>query len=366
MIKITTFGTILVIAWVFSSAGKKATDLFEGFTSGSPQIQSMNSLAFGPEGVLFIGDTKGAAVFAIETKDVVPAESSDRINIKGFDKIVASALGTDVANIEIQDMAVNPISKKIYFSVHTTGGTPALLRLDADKISGVNLTDIRYSSVSLNNAPAEDAADSRGRSLRVLTISDLGYYDGKLMVTGISNQEFSSSFRSIPFPFKGSEEMASLEIYHANHARYETNSPIRTFTSTRLNDTDYLVASYTCTPLVLFPLNELQPGKHVKGRTVGEFGFGNTPLDMITINKDDKKYLVMANSNRPVMVVDYDKLSAYKGTLTEPVDHTGGVEHFTMPWVNVLQLDKLNNDQFVMLQRRSNGDLDLWSTNARW
>ena len=118
----------------------------------------------------------------------------------------------------------------------------------------------------------EDAKDDRGRSLRTLTITDLGFYKDKVMVTGLSNQEFSSSFRSIPFPFKDSQDQASLEIYHAAHGKYETNSPIKTFTPAVVGDKEYLIASYTCTPLVLFPMAELKAGKHVKGRTVAELG----------------------------------------------------------------------------------------------
>jgi len=40
-----------------------------GFITGTPEIKSVSSLTFGPEGVLFIGDSKSATVFAIETKD---------------------------------------------------------------------------------------------------------------------------------------------------------------------------------------------------------------------------------------------------------------------------------------------------------
>jgi hypothetical protein len=38
------------------------------------------------------------------------------------------------------------------------------------------------------------------RPLRVSSVTDLAYADGKVYVSGLSNQEFSSTFRSIPFP----------------------------------------------------------------------------------------------------------------------------------------------------------------------
>ncbi|HEX9651567.1 MAG TPA: hypothetical protein VGA21_13470 [Cyclobacteriaceae bacterium] len=359
-------GTLVLVLIVLFAGANKTADLFEGFETGTPEIKSMSSLTFGPEGILFIGDTRNAAVFAVETGDTSPGEAPQRINISNFDRLVAESLGTDVKNIDIQDMAVNPISKKLYFSVHTNDGSAVLLKLEGEKLAAVKLSDIRYSTTGLHNAPGEGEVDDRGRSKRIWSISDLNYFNDQVMITGISNQEFGSSFRSIPFPFQDSQSMSSLEIYHGNHGRYETNSPVRTFIPTEIKGEKYIVASYTCTPLVLFPLNELKPGKHVKGRTVGEFGYGNAPLDMIIMPKDGKNYLVMNNSNRPVMIIDMDKLASYEGALTEPVEYIAGVEHTTMPWVNVLQLDKVNDNQFVMLQRRSNGNLDLWSASPRW
>ena len=40
-----------------------------GLVNGAPAIQSINSIAFGPDGILFIGDSKSSSVFAVDTKD---------------------------------------------------------------------------------------------------------------------------------------------------------------------------------------------------------------------------------------------------------------------------------------------------------
>ncbi len=190
--------------------------------------------------------------------------------MKKFDVKVAAALGTPVENISIQDIAVNPISKKIYCAVHLIDGSSVLLRIEGENLVAVNLKNINFSSVPITNAPAEDAKDQRGRPLRGNSITDLGFYDGKVLVSGLSNQEFSSTFLS--FPFTNQQDRSSLEIYPAAHKQYETSAPIRTFTTSEINGTKYLIASYTCTPLVLFPLDDLKPGMHVKGRTVAEMG----------------------------------------------------------------------------------------------
>jgi hypothetical protein len=340
-----------------------------GFTKGTPGIKSISALAFGNDGILFIGDSKSATVFAVDTKDNTPVEKAAAVEIKNIDQKIAAALGTEAQNIRIQDIAVNPVSKKIYAAVQGIDGTPVLLTIEKDKVQAVSLKEVMFSSASISNAPAEDQKDRGGRSLRDGTISDLEFADGSVMVSGLSNQEFSSTFRKITFPFNDKEEHASLEIWHAAHGRYETNAPIRTFTVAELNGKKYLVASYTCTPLVLFPLDELKAGKHIKGRTVAEMGSGNSPIDMVSVQKGGNNYLLMANSNRPVFKVKYKSIETFEGALTEPVSEnfaTAGVNFVSLPAVNVLQMDKLDGTQVLVLQRRANGDLDLWTMSDRF
>ena len=345
---------VLFIAAAYSSKGKGAV--------ASDDVKSISAITFGPNGILFIGDSKSATVFAVNTKDT-KNEKASVIDVKNIDQKIASALGTQVANITIMDMAVNPLSKKLYIAIQNTDGTPVLLKLNGDKIEAVALKELDATSVVLNNSPAEDAKDGRGRSLRISSISDVGYSDGKLLVSGLSNHEFSSSFKSIPYPFTGKQDESSLEIYHTAHGRYETTSPIRTFTTATINNKKYLVASYTCTPLVLFPMDELKPGMHVKGRTVAEMGSGNTPIDMISVQRNGQEFLVMANTKNPVAKVDYKNISAFEGTLTQPVQGTAGVSFTATPLSNVLQMDKLDDKQIVMLQKKANGDVDLWTAN---
>ena len=341
-----------------------------GFINGTPDIQSMHSLTFGPEGILFIGDSKSASVFALDTKVKSIAREVEDINIEKVDAQISAVLGTTTDNITIQDMAICPTSKKVYLAVHHVDGTPVLMTFSSGELQVVDLSNVSYSKMDLQDAVAIDAKDRRGRSLRKWAISDMDYFDGKVLVSGLSNKEFSSSLTSFPFPFSDKQDIASLEIWHAAHGKFETHSPIKTFTTTMLGGEAHIVASYTCTPLVLFPLAMLKKGQHVKGRTVAELGNRNTPLDIISMEKAGKSYLLMANTSRALMKISYEKLEAFKGGLTEPVTEnsgTAGIDFISLPLVNVLQLDKLDDERFVMLQRRSNGNLDLYTTTAnRW
>lgn len=346
-------------------------DLKANFKTGNPEIKSINALSFGPEGILFIGDSENAKVFAMDTKDEsVRSEVAD-FNISSFDQKIAEVLGTTVENITISDMAVNPLSKSLYVAVTHSNGTSVLIKIDDNEtLSAIDLSKISFSDVSLDASIAADAKDRRGRSMRKWAISDMNYSNGQVMLTGLSNKEFGSTFRAIPFPFGDTQKMSSLEIYHAAHGQYETHSPVKAFTTAMIAGTNYVVASYTCTPLVIFPVSDLKAGEHVKGRTVAELGNRNTPLDMIIVEQENETYLLMANSSRALMRIKLSNVANFNGSLTDPVEEnsgTAGVKFNALPIVNVLQMDKLDEDRFVMLQRKSNGDLALLtSANKRW
>ncbi|MDX1470980.1 MAG: hypothetical protein R3213_05755 [Flavobacteriaceae bacterium] len=337
--------------------------------TGNPEIASINQLDFGPDGILFIGDSKNAAVYALDTEDSNIMAEGPEINIEGLDKKIAASLGTTVDNIEINDMAVNPNSKKVYFGVTTSSGNVALLRLNGEKFESVDLSDVKHSKMALENPVATDAKDRSDRPLRVWAISDLKFHDGKVLVSGLSNKEFGSTFRSIPFPFNDKQDHSTLEIYHAAHGQYETEAPIKAFDVITMEGQDYLMASYTCTPLVLFPLNELKDGKHNKGRTVAELGSGNSPLDMISIKKDGEQYFLMSNTNRPVMRIKYDDIASFEQSLTTPVEEfakTEGVNYINVPMVHILQLDNYDDNQVVYVQRTADGDLILRTRPSKW
>ncbi|MEQ8473001.1 MAG: hypothetical protein RIC35_17535 [Marinoscillum sp.] len=362
---LTTLTCLFLTAFSFA---KEHRDLTANFQQGDPQIASINALTFGPQGILFIGDSKNAKVFAIATEDITET-SLETLELKNVDEVIASSLGTTVDEISIQDMVVNPISKNAYFAIQTGDGTPVLLKLANGTFENIPLDNTLFSESAINNVLEEDATDRRGRPLRVWTVSDLSYYNGQVMVSGLSNKEFSSTFRSIPFPFEGKQKESTLEIYHAAHGRYETYAPIKAFTAATVSGKPHLIASYTCTPLVVFPLENLKPGEHVKGRTIAELGNWNTPLDMIVMEKDGEQYLLMANSARAVMKIKFEDIESFQGGLTTEVEErsgTAGVEFIALPFVNVLQLDKLNGENFVMLQRDASGKLNLTTQTNTW
>jgi hypothetical protein len=293
-------------------------------TAGTPDPKSAGQLAFGPDGVLFVGDALGAAVFALDTQDTQPAASAGKIEVKAINEKIAAMLGTTADQILINDVKVNPISKKIYLSVSRGRGPDAgalILRIDrTGKISEFSLDHIKFSTVSMPDAPESDPSAAPKRSAegqaagnpRAWTITDMSYVDGKVIVAGVSNEEFSSDLRSIPFPFHGAEKGSAVEIWHSQHGRYESQAPVRTFIPYKIDQQQYILATYACTPLVKMPVSALKPGVKVEGETIAELGEHNTPLEMFPYHKEGHDYLLVANSLRGVMKVSADSLGMYK------------------------------------------------------
>jgi hypothetical protein len=329
--------------------------------AGKAQLASAGVLAFGPDGVLLVGDSQGAKIFALDTGD--RATGSGAVNVARINEKIAAMLGSSADQILINDMAVNPVSKKVYLSVSRGRGPdamPVILRVDsAGKIEELALDNIKHASVELVNAPAADAQDRRGASLRLQAITDLAYADGQVFIAGLSNEEFASNLRSVPFPFTNADKGASVEIYHGAHGRWETASPVRTFVPYEIQSEAHLLAAYTCTPLVKFPVAQLKPGTKVVGTTIAELGNRNRPLDMIVYKKGGVDQVLMSNSSRGVMKMSMAGVEKYDA-IKEPVEDTEGLPYETVAGLkDVEQLDLLDSGHAVILARAESGALDL-------
>jgi hypothetical protein len=167
----------------------------------------------------------------------------------------------------------------------------------------------------------------RGHKIRILrspirtaTVTDMAYVDGSLLVAGLSNEEFSSKLRRIPFPFTENVTSTSLEIFHVSHGRWETAAPIRTFVP--YDEGRGILASYTCTPVVHFPLADLVPGVKTIGRTVADLGAMNQPLDMISFRQHGDEYLLVANTSHGLLKIACRDIDA-QPALTEPTEPVG-------------------------------------------
>jgi len=344
-----------------------------GLVIGTASIGSAGPIAFGPAGVLFLADNATAKVFAIDVADPGPASGSEPFDLENVDAHVASFLGCDADDVAIRDLAVHPSSHNVYLSIQRGHGDAAqavlvrIDRLDAS-VTDVPLENVPVAEVTIADAPAED--DERlditlpqgnegeeftigERTIRILrqpirtaTITDMAYVDGALLVAGLSNEEFSSKLRRIPFPFGDDVVDNNLEIFHVSHGKWETAAPIRTFVP--YDGGRSILASYTCTPVVHFELSDLTPGTKVVGRTVAELGAMNMPLDMVSFEEGGEEHLLVANSNHGLVKIACRDIDA-QPALTEPTEPVG-VPRETEDLQGITRLANLNGSHVLALQ----------------
>jgi hypothetical protein len=343
-----------------------AVNWTSGMSEGKPQIKSISQLAFGPEGILFIADSKSAAVFAVVTGDTKEAPGAETLKVENITEKIAALLGTSAEQILIDDLAVNPLSHVPYLAVSRGRGpeaTPVVIRARVGgKLEAFDLDRVKFSRAELPDAPVDGVVGEGNRKSnpRQEAITDIAFLEDRVLVAGLSNEEFASTLRAIPFPFKTVPNGTSVEIYHGSHGRFETRAPIRTFVPFNVGNEPSLLAAYTCTPLVQFPIKELAPGAKIKGKTVAELGNRNRPIDMIVYKKGGKDYLLLANSSRGVMKISTDKLEGAEKIESPVRDVTKGQGYETIAnWTGVDHLDKLDAQHALVLRHGEGKSVNL-------
>jgi hypothetical protein len=334
------------------TAARKPASPAADLSSGKVDLVSAGRLAFGPDGILFVGDSVGGSIVAIDTGDKTAAKAPVKIDVQGIDAKIAALVGMTPDQIMINDIKVNPLSKNVYLSASRGRGPdamPLIVKVDATgKVSTLSLDNIRHDTVKLSDAPA--ANPTARQNPRTQTITDMAFVNGNLMVAGLSNEEWNSALRSIPYPFKTADKAATLQIWHASHGRYETAAPIRTFVPYTIAGQQYILAGYTCTPLVKIPVSSLKPGAQVKGVTIADLGSGNQPLDMVPYKKDGHDYILVANSAFGILKLKADMLEGYAPIDSPTVTDVAGVPFDRMTtFKNVQHLTQVDATNALVL-----------------
>jgi hypothetical protein len=341
---------------------------------GTVALQSAGPLAFGPDGTLFLADSRGAAIYALDVGDAGRYSDTAAVEVPDIDGKIAAALGTTRDQIRIASMAVHPRSKVVYLAVtrgRGDGAAPLVVRVRHDgSIEELRLDPIRHASVTISDPPSPDAKAEWGPPPRQLTVTDLAFRDGMLYASGLSNKEFSSTLRRFAFPFQGSSVgETTVEVYHTSHDRYETASPITAFLPITIGGTPTLLAGYGCSPIATFALQDLGNRKHVRGKTVAELGGGNRPMDMLLIRKKGKDQVLIANSDRTLLRLSAEDI-ARAPAMTKPVSQAyqaGGVPQLAIARVGVRAIEDLNGNYVLALQRDvEDGTLNLTSFSKEW
>ena len=354
--------------WKATLAVAVLTITTTGFTPMTPSaatpadtgaaLQSIGPLSFGPNDILFAADTQGATIYAFDLGAAAKSGAQGTKDIQGVDAKIAALLGTEAAAITVTDLAIHPKTKNAFIAVMRGQGAdakPALVRVDGEgTLVAVAINALTHTKAALPNAPAVPTTATR-RNPRADSITDMAFVDGKLVVAGLSNEEFASKLRTIAYPFQSVEPGTSVEIYHGNHGALETRSPVYTFVPYTVDNTPSLIAGYLCTPLVKFPVSALSGSAKVVGTTIAELGAGNRPIDMLVYKKDGKDFILMSNTNRGVMKIPTAGFGA-AAPISTRIGGTAGVPFETIATMTgVLQMDLLDAQRTIVITRDASG-----------
>jgi hypothetical protein len=246
---------------------------------GNPKLKSIEAIRFGPDGLLIIGG--GSDVVTVETGDTKETTWS-KTDIDNVDQLLAGKLGLMAKDIEIRRISVNPASRKLYAAVRSLKSNQyVILTIDgAGKVEEFSLDNVKFERYPLT--VGEKA---------VTKITDLTWAGGRIVVATQASDTFASRVFTI-YPGKAASSFYT-ETFHTGHNKLETKAPILCLMPYEDGKKTEIVGSFTCTPLVKYPLDDAQPDVKVKGTTVVELGQGNQPLSMFPYEKDAKKYILV-------------------------------------------------------------------------
>ncbi|GAA0835590.1 hypothetical protein GCM10009112_27590 [Marinomonas arenicola] len=344
-------------------------------------LKFAGALEFSDQGTLFVGDNINGAIYAFEINNKTAVNDVHPIKIDDIDVRIANLLGVGKNAIEINDMAVHPVTHDVYISVSRIGNQiakPAIIKVaQDDSIQLVDLNKLKFSEQKLANYPdqttnfqvrglmgmpptAKDIAKGDVK-LSSLAIMDILYHDHQLYVSGVAYDNFLSTLRKMPYPFTGTQNTTSVEMYHIAHDQYETRAPIRSMSIQKVDGVDQMVAAYTCSPIVLIPLTDIKDGAKIAAHTIGDMGNGQ-PIDMIPYTFKGKKMLFVTNNSRSPQVIPVDGLNNAR-TVTDkdfargpkmdlgPVLPYGPVGEMVMFEGVSMHMDLLSDKYFVSITR---------------
>lgn len=319
------------------------------------ELRTAAKLTFDDAGTLYIADWKAARVYAVKVPPASTAPAGP-FNLQDVQKSIAGTLKVKEATLRFDDLAVQPGTGLAWVSV-TADGKPAVVSIDATgKVRRLPTSDLK-TFVTITDPPSTGESFWRDLPAPALTVTDMKYHDGKLYLAGLSNRNFASSLRVFDVPFNGKGRTATVEMYHPVHNQIETRAPIRAMTFATVDGVPSMVAAYTCTPLVLIPLNAIEDGAHIVGKTIGEMGWGSAPVGMVSYTLGGKEMVLLANSSRSADLMSVGDIAAQARLpgLREPISVPdkpyAGVKGTMTPMSAVTRFDNLDDKLLLALRR---------------
>lgn len=354
-------------------------------------LKFAGALEFSDKGTLFVGDNYNGAIYSFDMTAATAPAKINAVSITDIDTKMADALGVGSSAIEINDMAAHPVSGEIFISVSRVGSyasRPAILKVTQDKqLELLDLSSYAFKKQALSHYP-DQTTTFRPRGLMggappsprdlakgdiklsSLAIMDMVYHKDELFVSGVAYDDFLSTLRRINVPFDGTQSAANVEMYHIAHDGYETRAPVRAMAIHEIDGKDQLIAAYTCSPLVMVPLDSIVDGAKISANTLGDMGNGQ-PIDMISYKLFGQDMLFVTSNSRSPQVIPLAGLNGAKVVTDKDFKRGGKMDiNPIMPYGPMgkpvmfegmsLHMDQLSDDYFVSLTRDAyTGSLNL-------
>ena len=339
-------------------AGTTAIIALAGAAHAQDALKSAGSLAFGSEGTLFVGDSRGYQVMAYDVSGVLSDQSEyvlgrpetfeGRTIIDDLRGTLGDMMAAPADQIAVNDLVVHGATGQIFLSGHRGLGPdamPFIAYVDDGDLMLLDLVSLESASHALQS-PVGDATLEFGQPAESYAITDIDYFEGEIFIAGVSGESFDSTLRRVTYPFDGSEAETQIEIWHAVHAQWETRAPIIAQTIAQVDGEPTLIAVYACTPLVRIPLTDLQDGAQIRGEMIGELGYGNTPIDIIPFTNpmDQSANVLVTHTHRSANQISLAAIGSAEPMPVEVGNNFGpaGLTGFQIPAVGIEHIAMIN------------------------
>ncbi|MEL6183563.1 MAG: hypothetical protein AAFU79_02995 [Myxococcota bacterium] len=302
--------------------------------AGPGPVQSVDVLEWGEGYTLFIGDNRSMSIHAVDLERPSSSGPDLAFNVLDLEAAVERTSGID--RFDVLDLSVHPVSGEAVLAVELLPKRePRLLLITAGgEIDAIDPNELEVETLPLTEPPPERLTFLDGTRAQALTVTDIEYFRGELLISGLSHGKFSSVVRRTRYPFEAAPILAHVSMFHTVHNQVETRSPIISLEVELLSGTPYVIAVYMCTPLVVAPLAAFADGARVEGKTIAELGWGNTPIDFLGMDIGvpwmNGRFFVLTSQQRSALLVGLDDIERHAGLpdLREPTpfpleDHAG-------------------------------------------
>ena len=176
---------LLLAASALSVSGCNGSDAMPGEPTSvlTSNLESVTALEISPDGQLFIADSFGGMLHAIDLSGQTSAESQ-HFNVRDLDRRIAESLGVPRHDVQISDLVVHPRSFESIVGVNYTGAeAPLGLVMSVSATGELSLLDTSASETLPIPAPHTDGVVFwKTTDARLRSVTDLDYSDGRLYV----------------------------------------------------------------------------------------------------------------------------------------------------------------------------------------